>query len=268
MVLLSVKSIKGRRNYMEDRYAYIDQDNIIVAMVCDGHGGQQVAAETVQNLPQLLLDTVQHSYGSNLKCAQELQKIIMAWGARVLNRGSGSTLTGIVATDNCMFIYNIGDSRTCMQLDADTYVYMLRPHFDRKGQLMGIVDVDYLQNTFFCTADHDPSSPEEQQRIRHAGGTVVEGRVNGILNMTRSIGDHDVGPGLTYVPDIYWVKRSAVLGPVLMYSDGIYEPQKQTSVNFDDRYLYHVASRVGTEPLVEYAYKEGSEDNMTAMLVN
>lgn len=37
--------------------------------------------------------------------------------------------------------------------------------------------------------DHKPDDPEEVSRIQAAGGYIANGRVNGGLNLTRSIGD-------------------------------------------------------------------------------
>jgi serine/threonine protein phosphatase PrpC len=37
--------------------------------------------------------------------------------------------------------------------------------------------------------DHKPENPKEYARITAAGGYVMEGRVNGNLNLSRAIGD-------------------------------------------------------------------------------
>ncbi|EER01886.1 protein phosphatase 2c, putative, partial [Perkinsus marinus ATCC 50983] len=39
------------------------------------------------------------------------------------------------------------------------------------------------------TEDHKPDLKEEAERIHNAGGIVMQGRVNGNLNLTRAIGD-------------------------------------------------------------------------------
>nr|QBK87635.1 MAG: protein phosphatase 2C [Marseillevirus LCMAC201] len=267
MVLLSVKSIQGRREYMEDRYAYLEDKGIIIAMICDGHGGYQVAAETIKNLPQLILDALHKTQGNYVKHSEAIRSTIMNWGSDMRTHHSGSTLTGVVMKNDTIYIFNLGDSRTCMKLAPSTFIYMLKPSFNFRGVFMDRILVDYAQPQFFCTTDHDGES-DEYTRVNSSGGKIVGKRLNGILSVTRALGDEDVGPGISYVPDVYWVKKERVIGPILMYSDGIYEPQRSNNVNFDDRNLYYIANRFNTDVLVTYAYNKGSDDNLTAMLVS
>jgi serine/threonine protein phosphatase PrpC len=42
--------------------------------------------------------------------------------------------------------------------------------------------------------NHEPDLPEERSRIMKAGGEVSEGRVNGMLALSRAIGDFDYKP--------------------------------------------------------------------------
>lgn len=37
--------------------------------------------------------------------------------------------------------------------------------------------------------DHKPNNADEVRRITNAGGSLINGRVNGNLNLTRAIGD-------------------------------------------------------------------------------
>jgi len=41
------------------------------------------------------------------------------------------------------------------------------------------------------SVDHKPDDELELKRIRSAGGAVIDGRVNGNLNLSRALGDHE-----------------------------------------------------------------------------
>jgi len=58
---------------------------------------------------------------------------------------------------------NVGDSRACMKVGDE------------------VIDL---------SEDHKPSNTEEQQRITRSKNSVRDGRVNGILAVSRSIGDY------------------------------------------------------------------------------
>lgn len=80
--------------------------------------------------------------------------------------------------------------------------------------------------------DHKPESQVEIDRITKAGSTIVEGRVDGNLNLTRSLGDlkykqrENLKPeeqAITANPDVYVFEYSDDIDFIIMGCDGIWE---------------------------------------------
>lgn len=49
-------------------------------------------------------------------------------------------------------------------------------------------------NAVDLSKDHKPDNPGERSRIVKSGGEVIEGRVNGMLALSRAFGDFDYKP--------------------------------------------------------------------------
>jgi serine/threonine protein phosphatase PrpC len=73
----------------------------------------------------------------------------------------------VLITPNEIYCANAGDSRTVMCEHGKTVE---------------------------LSKDHKPDLPSERTRILKAGGEVVDGRVNGMLALSRAIGDFDYKP--------------------------------------------------------------------------
>lgn len=80
---------------------------------------------------------------------------------------AGCTATVVLVTPMEIYCANAGDSRTVMC---------------EKGVAIEL------------SKDHKPDLSEERTRIMKAGGEVIEGRVNGMLALSRAIGDFDYKP--------------------------------------------------------------------------
>ena len=76
--------------------------------------------------------------------------------------GAGCTSTVAVIFKNQLYVGNAGDSRCVLS---------------RGGQAIAM------------STDHKPDLEWEKERIKKAGGEVFDGRVNGNLNLSRSLGD-------------------------------------------------------------------------------
>lgn len=93
----------------------------------------------------------------------------------------GSTAVTALVMDDVLYVANLGDSKALLCRCSD----------DGKISVVSL------------SKDHSPSQYEERMRIQKAGGNVREGRVLGVLEVSRSIGDGRFKRcGVSCVPDV------------------------------------------------------------------
>ncbi|XP_036278098.1 integrin-linked kinase-associated serine/threonine phosphatase 2C isoform X10 [Pipistrellus kuhlii] len=274
---------KGEREEMQDAHVILNDiteecrplSSLITRVsyfaVFDGHGGIRASKFAAQNLHQnlirkfpkgdvisvektvkrCLLDTFKHTDEEFLKQASSQKP---AWK-------DGSTATCVLAVDNTLYIANLGDSRAILC------------RYNEESQKHAALSL---------SKEHNPTQYEERMRIQKAGGNVRDGRVLGVLEVSRSIGDGQYKRcGVTSVPDI----RRCQLTPndrfILLACDGLFKVfTPEEAVNFilscleDEK----IQSREG-KPAVDARYEaacnrlankavqRGSADNVTVMLV-
>ncbi|CAK9051196.1 unnamed protein product [Durusdinium trenchii] len=189
---------------------------------------------------------------------------LAAWGARRV----GCTAAICLVQVESILVANVGDSRVVLS---------------QRGQAVPLSE------------DHKPNLPRERERIERAGGVVEQQqagplttfRINGNLNLSRSIGDLDykndlqLPPGeqiISSVPDVLEHRRDAADEFVLIASDGIWDRiGSQEAVDFVRRKLQEGGETSLSqimEDLLDECFspdlmKTGGlgGDNMTALLV-
>lgn len=278
----TVCSLKNKREYMEDRYAVLTRGQFVTAMVCDGHGGSNVAEVLAANVPFIAIGVLeQHTRigSTELKTANAVSHAIHRYCKSILDRRVGSTLSGFVSNGVVVYMFNIGDSRTCFHFKrrGGGVVHYLGD-VDRSGQSTVLTTATTCSNTvstnhpsrthkvdamYWNTIDHVPANSSEHERVVNEGGAIRYGRLNGVLAMTRSVGDHDIGPGLSSLPTVSWVNRASICPTLLLYSDGLVEDTRLVP-----HQVYHYAIEHGVEAVVNKAIESGSQDNITALLVS
>lgn len=183
----------------------------------------------------------------------------------------GSTAVTALVVDDVLYVANLGDSRALLCRCSDN----------------GKTSVVSLSK------DHSPSQYEERMRIQKAGGTVREGRVLGVLEVSRSIGDGRFKRcGVSCVPD---VMRSTLTDNdrfLLLACDGLWkgftvdsalkfindilenegneETVQKTESDPEDVLIDPVSARFqdACNKIASEAIRNGSSDNVTVMLVS
>ena len=186
--------MQGWRMNMED--AHISEanfdDGICLFGVFDGHGGSEVAEYVGDNYGRILKATPGYKakdYEKALKQSflaidEEMQtekgkaKLRSYQQENTVASMAGCTANVILVVGKKVYCANAGDSRSYMYTGT-----------------AGNMEAKPL------SFDHKPESEIEKNRIQKAGGTIMMGRVNGNLNLSRAIGDFEYKQSTNLSPE-------------------------------------------------------------------
>ena len=226
---------------MEDNLYFSANNNYQFSSVFDGHGGKQCSLYLKRELFSIFL--------RNLKRKPIKQAIVKAYeqvNKNFLNKNteSGSTCNTLLINKktNKFFVANVGDSRAIL--------------CKKDGAAKGI------------SKDHKTSDPKEKRRIIKSGGFVEDDRVDGILAMSRAMGDKKLVPHVGSTPDIFEGSLRNVKF-LVQASDGLYDVMTNQEVcNFINQLLKNkVPKKQIPYILVNYAINtRGTMDNTSVII--
>lgn len=146
-----------------------------------------------------------------------------------------------------MYIANAGDSRAVLLRD---------------------------NTTVRVTVDHKPDIPEEQVRIEKSGGVVTKvtnkqgktiSRVNGMLAVSRALGDIFLQPYVTSEPEVFQFELNNNNKVLILACDGVWD------VLSDEETTEIASSEVNPEmaavKIRDAALAKGSADNISVIVV-
>ena len=82
-----------------------------------------------------------------------------------------------------------------------------------------------LHDSFNLTADHKPSNPSEKERVELLGGRIINYgvlRVQGVLAVTRALGDFSLRPFVSNVPTVSCYALQGTECFLVLASDGLW----------------------------------------------
>lgn len=115
------------------------------------------------------------------------------------------------------------------------------------------------------TYDHKASDPLEMQRVEKAGGLIMKSRVNGMLAVTRSLGDKFFDSLVVGSPFTTSVEITPADQFLIIACDGLWDviDDQEACEMIQDIEDPHEAARA----LVRNALERGTTDNVTVMVV-
>lgn len=248
---------QGSREYMED--TYVAETNIVDGIdifgVFDGHAGSYVTDYLRDNIKNAFISNVQRYSGSKSMddilyfTIRQLHKSLDAGRAH----GTGSTCLVAVRFNNVLTIANVGDCRAIVNIGSDA-----------------------------CrvTKDHKPDVPKEYKRIVEDGGFVTAyphdvPRVNGMLAVSRSLGDLYLSPHVRWEPEVSTLKILSTINVLILGSDGVWDTMTDqdvidiyTRTQNDYIRVTEATLSVCARMIIEEAQRRGSEDNITVIIVS
>ncbi|XBW38020.1 hypothetical protein QEN19_003605 [Hanseniaspora menglaensis] len=118
------------------------------------------------------------------------------------------------------------------------------------------------------TYDHKASDPMECKRVESIGGLVIKNRVNGMLAVTRSIGDKFFDSLVIANPFTTKIELTSKDEFMIVACDGLWDVMEdQEACDFIVKNNLSKKPQLASEMLIEHALKLGSADNLTVMVV-
>ncbi|KAL3652962.1 hypothetical protein CASFOL_002643 [Castilleja foliolosa] len=263
----------GPRRYMEDEHIRIDNLSTHLGSldvnfpepsafygVFDGHGGSEAAAYVKKNAIRFFFEDADFPQASEIndaflveveECLRKgylLADMGLADDISVSNSSGTTALTALVI-GRLLMVANVGDCRAVLC---------------RKGHA-----IDMSQ-------DHRPNYAVEKRRVEELGGFIDDGYLNGVLSVTRALGDWDMklprggaSSPLIAEPEFRRITLTEDDEFLIIGCDGIWDVMSsQQAVSLVRRGLRrHDDPEQSAKDLVMEALRLNTFDNLTVIVV-
>lgn len=248
----------GLRNSMEDACACIGEfagANTQYYAVFDGHGGSDVSQYCANNLHRIISRILKVE---EITVENAITKAISQINTSVSTKfpECGSTAGIVLIINNVIYCANVGDTRILL-IDKD------EPQSPSKSPRKPTTQRSIKVTR--CSVDHKASDPSEREKVQQLGGRIIQGRVNGVLMLSRAIGDASVGPGLSCEPYIKRIRRKDGM-KMIIACDGVFDVLDDDTVGaMVDRFSN---TQEAARTIKDTALERGTTDNVTCLVMN
>lgn len=218
---------------MEDAHLAICEPHgdskIWIFGIFDGHGGSEVAKFVKINFMKTLRENKDYKEG---RFKEALEETFLNMDRRLLTPEGKKELTEIRREEGMEGSESMAGCTANVSIIHNGTVYCANA-----GDSRSIV---YPPTGFIpLSTDHKPDDTIESERIQKAGGFIVEGRVNGNLNLSRALGDLEYKREknlkeheqmITAFPDVKSYKLKGDELFIVMGCDGIWETLNEEQI--------------------------------------
>ena len=244
------------RNYMEDRFSILinfpNNEEKALFAIFDGHGGSTISEFLCQNFISFFMKQYQKNEVKNYE--------------KIFQKTFSSLNDEIKKIPNS---YKMGSTATIILITKET------------DQILGSQKVIYCANIgdtnceLFSKSnckrisyEHRCNDSNEENRIKKGNGSIINGRVGGIISVTRAFGDFQCKDfGLICEPYINKVNVNFnEKNFLILATDGIWDFVSEEDIYFIT--MNNTDSMVICRDVVDKAKVNGSTDNMTCMVIS
>jgi len=274
---VTTSSLQGVRDYQEDRIIYRDGfvAGYAVAAVFDGHVGDAASEYMIKNLVSVLKTEMNKTSQMQKVLFNTVKNLEFSYAGKgytsVLDKGYSEHLkelpnipgtTAVICVidkkNNVLYAANVGDSRAILvrngrayQITADHSMHIIGPDtfklFERDKSA-------FVKEGYLWTTNGEAGEDFGLNVIRTLGDPLFKGRFN--PHILQSKDKYDI---IGWQPDLfcYQLKKGDTL---ILGSDGVY--------NFISNVeTARAALKGGAEMVTKTALKEGSNDNISAIVI-
>jgi len=257
---------------MEDQLCIAGQigdpkQNMALFALFDGHCGRQSATFAADHfkehlLKNLNLSTLESPLKSLVDALVSLNEALREYANNTDRaiRHSGATAIIVLIIGRQLYVANVGDARAVLYKGGD---------INNKTNDHRPFGLCPPSSVIRLSEDHKPDGEEE--RIRKDGGYVIKSRVNGTLGVSRSLGDFSTEIVSCLPSAFHYPLPTHQEAFIIMACDGVWDElsdEEACSV------AHFFASKNNKNPhkistaIRDYAYFFGSDDNISAMVIN
>jgi len=238
------KNARYRRT-MEDAHVVFDQFDDVESQgyfaVYDGHGGRAAVEFVANNLHKNLLEALKKTDDVEEAFKQSYLITDQQIAENKIQFSGTTTASALIRVENGvrkLYTANVGDARCvlCRNGVAERLTY-----------------------------DHKATDDAEIQRVVGVGGFVVSGRVNGIIAVTRSLGDQTMKEYVSGEPYTRIVELQPTDTHLIVACDGIWDILSDQQAC--DIVLQSEAIDKASRALMISSLKGGSTDNISVMVI-
>lgn len=117
------------------------------------------------------------------------------------------------------------------------------------------------------THDHKPSDEAEAKRLTDDGAFIRDGRVNGMIGITRALGDHTMKQWIISTPYVQVLELQPTDEFLVLACDGVWDVVKDEEAIAFLKEKGEVPAATLAKALAVEAIKRGSQDNISVIVV-